>query len=288
MSKRRAIDRHLRALGEIKEIMNAMKNLALMETHKLTRRLGTQRRVVASIEAAAADFLSFYPHLPGTAAPTREIHLLIGSERGFCGDFNETLATALRKHATEGEQPAVLMIGSKLASRHANDPDVMARLAGPSALEEVEAVLLNLMATLEQWQARQALARALRFTIFHHLPEEPGVKVTRLDPFSQETPPQRFAYAPLLNLDPELFLARLAEHYLFAVLHELFYCSLMAENQLRVQRMDSAVRRIDDESQVLLRRSNSLRQEEITEEIELIMLNIETPAKMPRVWPGPG
>lgn len=279
MSKRRAIDRHLRALGEIKEIMNAMKNLALMETHKLTRRLGTQRRVVASIEAAAADFLSFYPQLPGTPATTREVHLLIGSERGFCGDFNEALVTALRKRATEGDQPAVLMIGNKLASRHADDPDVVARLTGPSALEEVEAVLLNLMATLEQWQATQVPARALRFTIFHHLPEEPGVKVTRLDPFSQETPPQRFAYAPLLNLEPELFLARLAEHYLFAVLHELFYCSLMAENQQRVQRMDSAVRRIDEESQALLRRSNSLRQEEITEEIELIMLNIETPAR---------
>jgi len=288
MSRRRTIERHLRALGEIREIMNAMKNLALMETHKLTRRLDTQRRVVASIEAAAADFLSFYPHLPGAVAATREVHLLIGSERGFCGDFNEALATALRKHATEGQQPALLMIGSKLASRHADDPDVIARLAGPSALEEVEAVLLNLMATLEQWQATQQTAHALRFTIFHHLPEEPGVKVTRLDPFGQETPPQRFAYPPLLNLEPESFLTKLAEHYLLAALHELFYCSLMAENQQRVQRMDSAVRRIDDESQVLLRRSNSLRQEEITEEIELIMLNIETPAKMPLVWPGPG
>ena len=48
--------------------------------------------------------------------------------------------------------------------------------------------------------------------------------------------------------------------------------------------MDSAVRRIDEESEALRRRSNSLRQEEITEEIELIMLNIETPAGMPLVW----
>ncbi len=283
MSRRRVIERHLRALGEIKEIMNAMKNLALMETHKLTRRIGTQRRAVASIEAAAADFLSFYPHLPGTAAPQREVHLLVGSERGFCGDFNETLVAAFQKEALAGEQPAVFMIGNKLASRHAEDSRVVAHLAGPSALEEVEAVLLKLMATLDQWQAAQRPPRALRFTIFHHLPDEPGVKATRLDPFSQETPPQRFAYPPLLNLEPEQFLSKLADQYLFAVLHELFYCSLMAENQQRVQRMDSAVRRIDEESRELVRRSNSLRQEEITEEIELIMLNVETPAKMPLV-----
>lgn len=277
MSRRRDIERHLQSLGEIREIMNAMKNLALMETHKLTRRLETQRRVVASIEAAAADFLSFNPYLPSDEVPARDVYLLVGSERGFCGDFNEALMKAVRTYATEGDDPVLVTIGSKLASPYSDDSRVVARLAGPSALEEIEAVLLNMMATLDAWQAAQQPARALRFTLFHHRPEEPGVKVTRLDPFGQRTaPPPRFAYPPLLNLDPGLFLTKLAEHYLFAALHELFYCSLMAENQQRVQRMDFAVRRIDEKSQALLHRSNSLRQEEITEEIELIMLNVET------------
>lgn len=280
MSKRRDIERHLESLGEIREIMNAMKNLALMETHKLTRRLETQRRAVASIEAAAADFLSFYPYLPSAEVPVRDVYLLVGSERGFCGDFNEALMKALQTGATRGDDPVLVMIGSKLVSRYGNDTRVVVRVAGPSALEEIEAVLLNMMATLDAWQAAQRPTRALRFTMFHHRPEEPDVKVTRLDPLGQWAPPPRFAYPPLLNLDPVLFLKKLTEHYLFALLHELFYCSLMAENQQRVQRMDFAVRRIDEKSQALLRRSNSLRQEEITEEIELIMLNIETAARV--------
>jgi len=282
MSRRRGIERHLQSLGEIKEIMNAMKNLALMETQKLARRLETQSRVVASIESAAADFLSFYPYLPAAEGPARDVFLLVGSERGFCGDFNEALLKAPQTDLTQGDGPAVITIGRKLASRYAEDSRVVARLAGPSAFEEVEAVLLNLMATLDEWQASQRPRGALRLTMFHHRPEEAGVKVTRLDPFSQWTPPQpHVAYPPLLNLEPGVFLTKLGEHYLFAVLHELFYCSLMAENQQRVQRMDFAVRRIDEKCQALSRRANSLRQEEITEEIELIMLSVETAARLP-------
>lgn len=62
------------------------------------------------------------------------------------------------------------------------------------------------------------------------------------------------------------------EQYLFATLHEIAYVSLMAENQRRLRHLDGAVRHLDEQSAVLARRSNSLRQEEIIEEIEVILL----------------
>jgi F-type H+-transporting ATPase subunit gamma len=278
MSRRRDIDRRLHSLGEIEEIMNAMKNLALMETHKLTRFLSTQRRAVASIQAAATDFLSFHSHLLSADDAARDVYLLIGSERGFCGNFNEALLQAVQAQPRPDADPALITIGTKLGARWADDARVVSRLAGPSALEEVETVLLRLMEALGHWQAAQSAPRAFRVTVFHHAPEEPQVRVTRLDPFDQWTPPTpRFGYAPLLNLEPRLFLTQLAEHYLFAALHELFYSSLMAENQHRTQHMDYAVQRIEQNLQALFLERNRLRQEEITEEIEIIMLSMETP-----------
>ena len=62
--------------------------------------------------------------------------------------------------------------------------------------------------------------------------------------------------------------------YLFAALQELLYGSLLAENRLRMQHMDSAVRRLEQTSEELVLRRNVLRQEEITEEIEIIMLSV--------------
>jgi F-type H+-transporting ATPase subunit gamma len=88
MSKRRDLGARIRSLNEIKEIMNAMKNLSLIETNRLERLLDTQRRVVSTIESAAADFLSFHPYLVSRAEESRDVYLLVGTERGFCGDYS--------------------------------------------------------------------------------------------------------------------------------------------------------------------------------------------------------
>lgn len=277
MSKRHDLERHLHGLGEIGDIMNAMKNLAFMETHKLARVLATQQRVVASIESAAADFLSFHPELLTGDEAARDVYLLLGSERGFCGDFNEALLQALATRAA-ADDAALVVIGRRLAPKVAGDSRVVARLEGPSVLEEVEAVLLRLMDALNGWQAAQSPPRPLRLTVFHHQAEAGDIRVSRLHPLGPSRPGKPASgYAPRLNLEPTRFLAGLADHYLLAVLHALFYGSLMAENQRRVQRMDYAVRRIEQQSAALLRRRNRLRQEEITQEIEVIMLSVTTP-----------
>src|SRR3989304_5334486 len=95
VSKRREVKGRLATLDEIDGIMVAMKNLALLETHRLESFLATQRRAVASIEAAAQDFLGFYPETAAHPGGARQLLLVVGSERGLCGDFNETLLAPL-------------------------------------------------------------------------------------------------------------------------------------------------------------------------------------------------
>ena len=65
----------------------------------------------------------------------------------------------------------------------------------------------------------------------------------------------------------------LTEQYLFAALHEIVYTSLMQENNHRVAHLERAVRRLDEEAEDLTRKCNALRQEEIVEEIEVILLS---------------
>jgi F-type H+-transporting ATPase subunit gamma len=78
-----------------------------------------------------------------------------------------------------------------------------------------------------------------------------------------------------LNLESAAFLADLIEQLVFAVLHETFYVSLMAENHSRLQHLEGAIKHLDDETINLHRKSQIYRQEEITEEIEVILLNTE-------------
>jgi F-type H+-transporting ATPase subunit gamma len=91
-------------------------------------------------------------------------------------------------------------------------------------------------------------------------------------------PARRFSFPPRLNLRPVQRLPKLVDHYLTAVLHEVLYSSLLAENQRRLLHMDGAMRRIENDLAQLKTRYNALRQEEIIEEIEVILLSAEAVA----------
>jgi F-type H+-transporting ATPase subunit gamma len=250
-----------------------MKNMARMEVHRIGRFLLTQQRVVASIEAAGSDFVAFHPELFPGSDPSREVHLLLGSERGFCGDFNEAVLHEFRRHGV-GEGAEVVVLGSKLSGKLPRDFRTAAVLESASVVDEVEGVLVQLMNTLSSLTNSQAMPRPLRVTIFHHQAQGEDVLVSVLQPFQRPSAARRrFANPPRLYVDPVAFANGLLEQYLFARLHELLYSSLMVENQIRVQHMDSAVQRLERKSADLLRRRNILRQEEITEEIEVIMLS---------------
>lgn len=270
MSRRREVMEHMQQLGEIRDIMKAMKNLALMETRKFASCIDAQRQVFGSVEAVAADFLDFHPlglfHDPAAG----NAYLLIGSERGFCGDFNEVLLDHLAAERPAPAEHTLLVFGRKLGGQLEDDPRVRETLAGPSVVEEVPEVLNRLIAAIGS--LRDQPSPPALVALYH---DGDGVqRKTLLPPFeglAREEPDP--SLPPVLNLSPEQFLSALIDHYLFAVLNAIFLDSLMAENQQRVEHMEGALSRLDETMAQLARRSNSLRQEAIIEEIEVILLS---------------
>lgn len=275
MSRRRDIKLRLEALDDIGKIMRSMKNLSYMETRKLARFLGSQRRVVEGIDIAARDFLGHHPGLLEAAPGTAALLVLIGAERGFCGSFNEAVLRFLEQELAAAvlEGPSLIAVGTKLIAALEADPRLAGGIPGASAAEEVPAVLNRLVETVDRLTVDM---HALTMTVVHWEAEtERVVSVSVLPPFQAVGEPSRptYPFPPRLNLPPKRFLALLIEHYLFAALNGILYSSFMAEHQQRVRHLEGALRRIDDRAQELTLRRNALRQEEITEEIELILLN---------------
>jgi len=255
--------------------MNSMKTLAYMETRKLDHLLDTQHAVVNSIETVAADFVSAYPEAMPKMQAAREVYLVVGSERGFCGDFNETLLRHLESVQQERQDkdfPILVTAGQKLHASLLNDRHVAACLDGASVAEEVEAVLTRVVDTLAALQTQYGTLTL--YALYHAVDDDTLVTQPLLPPFQDflDRPP-RFPLPPVLNLKPTDFLIELSDHYLFAALHGIFYASLMAENRRRVQHLEGAVKHLDEESDELRRQSNARRQEEIIEEIEVILLS---------------
>jgi F-type H+-transporting ATPase subunit gamma len=101
------------------------------------------------------------------------------------------------------------------------------------------------------------------------------VRLRRLLPLGGCSPGRDHRHAAQLTLAPAQFLSGLTRHYLHAVLNEVLFSSLMAENRQRQAHMDRALQRLDAETEKLRLACNRQRQEEITEEIEVILLSAE-------------
>ena len=271
MTRRHELGAKLGGFREVRAILSAMKNIALMELRALAGLLEHQRRAMATIERAAADFLCFYPP-PGDAAPAATVCIVIGSERGFCGEFNEALEVEARAVRARGER--LLAIGARLAERLGSD-DPGEAVAGANVAEELPVVLQHVAARLVSVQ-RAAGAGPLHVKAVHQHPDGTGLVSKIIAPLPLPERPQRpHPYAPRLTLASQEFFAALLEQGLLLSLQEAFSVSLIAENRRRLEHMEGALRRLDDITARLARRLNASRQEEITEEIEVIMLSAE-------------
>ena len=204
--------------------------------------------------------------------------VVIGSERGFCGSFNQNLLEAVEsKQVNSGLPPFRLIpMGTKLSGKYKDNPSVAATLTGPTTGEEVPTILTELLEILLSLpEARDGLA-GLNIRAAYHAYEEQGIQFREVTAFPLTSEqPTTYSYPPRLQVPPPQFLTQLLEQHLFALLTGVFYSSLMAENRFRLTHMEGAIRRVEQKNQELAMTRNILRQEEITQEIELMLLNVE-------------
>lgn len=272
MSHRRELLNRIAGLTEINEILGAMKGLALVELRRIGENIDAQRHCVREIENAMADFLAFHRHaLPSPRSPTHGIRCVIGAERGFCGDFNARIAEAARaQHAAATLPEQMILVGEKLADAWTGPDDDVVRIAAPSVADEVPAALAELLDTVDRAVAAHASA-ALSLVVVHHGAR--GIRTRQLLPLPEPRARGiKESFAPRLNLDPRQCFEALTEHYLYALLHAVFFDSMLEENRHRLQHMDMAMHRLEEQLTLLDRRQNRQRQEEIIEEIEVILL----------------
>ena len=284
MTQRRELEHHLGVLSEVKGILGAMKNLAMVEIRKLARMRAAQHLVVETIRAAMADFLAFHPELRPAPAAGDALVLLAGSERGFCGNFNELiLKEAERFSGQRGEgRVSWIAVGAKLGSRLEGQPRLIESLSGPNAAEEVVSVLNGVLTTVTGLRAKRGGFAETSLWVTFHDPEQGVVRSEELTAFPAPAAPPGHASRPVLRMEPARLLGELIEHRLFSVLTRAFYASLTSENRFRLAHMENATRRVETRVTEMTMRRNILRQEEITQEVASILLSAESFTPQPR------
>lgn len=274
MSQRRQLQQQLRQLADIRDIMDAMKNLAMVEILKLKTRLENQQEMVVDLERMAADFLDFYPYSSAGGASDTDILVLFGSERGFCGDFNDAIIRNLEQQiqSSPGKRVYLIPVGGKLAQRLEDREDVSRLIDGADVAEEITQVLNNIINCIGRLQSEFRSVNV--HVLFHHADTGELICEQLIPPFKHFMKEFRhYGNPPVLNLPPPDFFSELVHEYLYTCLNEIACMSLLSENYKRIQHMTGAIQQLDERTEDLTRYYHVHRQEEITEEIEVILLN---------------
>lgn len=278
MSRRQNLDHHYHSLKEVQDIMNSMKTMAYIENHKLPAFIEAQTAVVTSIEQASRDLLSCHPDILPSAAPDCSVLILIGSERGFCGDFNHALARELG--GLQAKETVLISVGHKLNVLLEDNHRRFAALDGVSVAEEISTLIQQLVSELSALQQEHGM---LSVSCLYH--DQDAIRLQQLLPPFHDLLAQPVVQTspPLLNMTADALLLELSDQYLFAVLHQILFISLLQENHFRINHLDGAVKYLDKQLAELTRQSYALRQEEIIEEIEVILLSA---ASLSDIHPG--
>jgi F-type H+-transporting ATPase subunit gamma len=142
-------------------------------------------------------------------------------------------------------------------------------LAGASCSEEVQSVLTQVVAATQKKIVQNG---ATTLWVLYHNDEPNNIIYRRLLP-----PEKLFGHvkqynSPILHDKPDRFFSHFLQYYLLLGLTQLFTVSLLAENEYRFRHLEGAIRRLDEQLAKLSSRVRTLRQEEIIEEIEVILL----------------
>ncbi len=277
MTAHQKIAKHIKSLGEIKEIMSSMKVLSVLEIRKLSQLIVNQERIVLSCEQVAQDFINFYPILSNTKTTEKCCLLVIGSERGFCGDFNDQLVAMIneKQQRATPQYGAIIAVGQKLCMLLDDHSILIKKLDGVLVTEETNNVIQAILKLFADLQANEAF-NCLQVMYYQH--SNNSIRLLPLTPpFADlQAAASHESFPPVINLSPDQFYSELVEQYLFYRLYDVFYSSLQTENQKRIKHLESAIDRLEEKIEHLTRKRQIFRQEEITEEIEIILLNADS------------
>jgi F-type H+-transporting ATPase subunit gamma len=285
-------------LADLRQIVQAMKNLALAELQRLQRSQPALAEAQTTLEAAWAQ-LTGPAVRPDRAGAEARIWLVLGAERGFCGAFNAHLADAVSTLQARPGQ-TLWLAGQRLAEawrarQPAGAPEAAVRvLPGCGALDEAELVLAAWLQAATEAMAPTAGAQRAVWLLSTRAA---GLQAQRLlpAPGAPQAWPDAAPAAPTmravagtslpvrLGLPQPVLMAAVLHQTVRVQLRAALETSLVQENHARLAQMQRAQDHLDGLAADLRRRWASLRQADITNELELL-----TAALGPDATPGRG
>ncbi len=263
------IQGHIASMGELLNIMSAMRSLAGMRVQEAKLALPSSRRYAESMETGIGGALMLIERQKAEpqARPGRRALILYAAEHGFVAGFNERLAEAAEAEIKLGD--LLFVLGSRGASllfergRQAawTAPMATRPAAAPGATDQLA----------KELYARIASGQVARVEVMFSRYRQGGqaaIERRVLLPLDTTSFGRgRHVQAPLHNIKPGALFEKLATEYVFALLTEAAVESIASENAARFAAMEAACDNVSKKLDQLQSQARQARQEEITTEL---------------------
>ena len=253
------------SLRELRDLIRALRALAASHVQEAQTALPGIRGYVEVVEGAIAEGVALLPETDALATSSERsdasVLIVVCSEHGFVGAFNERLLDRAEAERKEGQGLVVIgRRGATLAAERGLDVE------GSFPMATHVAGVLGVTRRVAERLAAVSTANAV-FGSYRRGGnyETEARSILPLDPALLAGSERRSP--PLHHLAPDALLQRLASEYLFAEITRAVMESLASENGARLRVMETADHNIGDKLGGLRRSENALRQEAITSEL---------------------
>jgi F-type H+-transporting ATPase subunit gamma len=273
MAQEREITTRIVSLGELIEVVAAIRAIAASQMQQALRSLEAIRRYSDTVRGALSNAAKMLP-MDGAPPASDDVSkfglIVFCGEHGLCGGFNEHLLRVAEGVLSEKREDFVLIVVGSRGGQICRERGLRMDLVLPMATHcaGVTAAARRLatevyrklsdrpFAPLEVVYARQVGGEPLRIERHRLLPLE----IPAVERQASEMP-------PLINLSPRRLFDDIAAEYFFAALENAAMQSFFSENSARFRTMEAAHQNIENKTEELTKLARHLRQESVTTEI---------------------
>jgi F-type H+-transporting ATPase subunit gamma len=255
-------------MGELLDIVGAMRSLASMRVQETHRALPDIRRYAETMAAAIGVALLLLPEAEplGRTATGRRALVLCMAEHGFVSGFNERVFDAAAKVIHPDDALFVLGSRGRAGARTGSASSLGPFNGDPSRRRTRNDPAFDGGAL---WLDRPRRARQSRSMFARHRQgSDTTIERRLLFPVDLRSfAPGQPRLPPLHNLPPAVLLEKLMADYVFGLLTEAAIEALASENAARFAAMGSAHENVSKKLEELRQDARQARQDEITTEL---------------------
>lgn len=290
MSQLIQMRRRIKTIETIHKITNAMRLIAMSGHSRLKHKEelvktynGQIEKLYEQIHAQVPE--SYDPLAQHINPNAPELIILVGSQKGLCGNFNTNVFKHFEHSIQPGSNPHIIAIGKRavdfIKDKKHGTLVQSADIFNTTKIKYIVAQTSKLINKPGSFYARVTIISNVLKTFFTQRPI-----TNQLLPLNNEANPatknaqqknsQEFFQEYIWEQSPQSIIKDLAYLYLEAKLHSILFQSLLAEQAARFLSMDSSTRNAEGLLELSKIQYNKLRQAKITKEINELISSMST------------